>query len=119
MMRSGGKMKDEWSLKDKITPDKLHGSYLEAIQKINPESFNPNAQKHYDDLTSDQQFIDIYICTEINKVFDTLRQRLIKDLYNIDFKYRPLNSEKDGKMNWDVIVENLTHIINKRFGIKK
>lgn len=43
----------------------LHAWYLEATAKLSPESYNPNAQKHYDDLTDEQQFIDRYIAQKI------------------------------------------------------
>jgi len=47
--------------------EKLHEWYLEACQKINPESFNKEAQKLYIDLTEEQKFIDRYIAEKILK----------------------------------------------------
>lgn len=49
-----------------ITPEELHIWYLEATQKLNPDSFNPKAQKPYSELTKEQQFIDKYIAYRIN-----------------------------------------------------
>ena len=40
---------------------KLHEWYLLATEKLNPDSYNPKAQKQYDDLTPEQQSIDIFI----------------------------------------------------------
>jgi len=45
---------EEWARKQ-------HEWYLEATAKLHPESYNPNAQKSYDDLTEEQKFIDRYI----------------------------------------------------------
>ncbi len=45
---------------DKL-PEKLHLWYLEAVKELHPESFNPNANKPYNELTDEQKFIDKYI----------------------------------------------------------
>jgi len=52
---------------DIITPEKLHQLYLDATRKLKPESYNPNAQKYYEDLTDEQQAIDIYIARAIRE----------------------------------------------------
>lgn len=44
---------------------KLHTWYLEATKELKPESFNPNAQKAYEDMTDEQRFIDRYIADQI------------------------------------------------------
>lgn len=44
---------------------KLHGWYLEATARLHPESYNPNAQKPYDDMTEEQKFMDRYIAGKI------------------------------------------------------
>ncbi len=41
--------------------EKLHIWYLEATKMLKPESYNPNAQKAYADLTEEQRQIDRYI----------------------------------------------------------
>jgi len=45
--------------------EKLHEWYLEATSKLNPESYNPEAQKKYKDLTGEQKFIDRFIAKKI------------------------------------------------------
>jgi uncharacterized protein YuzE len=50
-----------------ITPEELHQWYLEATKALNPESFNPNAQKPYDKLTEEQKFIDKFIANKVNQ----------------------------------------------------
>lgn len=47
--------------------EQLHIWYLEATQKLNPKSFNKEAQKQYKDLTEEQKFIDRYIAEKILK----------------------------------------------------
>ena len=49
-----------------ILPEELHGWYLEATKNLKKESFNPDAQKCYDELTKEQKFIDIWISELIN-----------------------------------------------------
>lgn len=53
--------------KKEIKPEQLHEWYLEATKELNPESYNPNAQKSYDQLTEEQRFIDKYIADKINQ----------------------------------------------------
>jgi hypothetical protein len=43
----------------------IHDWYLQATKKLNPESYNQNAQKKYDDLTEEQKFIDRYIAGKV------------------------------------------------------
>jgi len=43
----------------------LHIWYLDATKKLNSESYNPNAQKSYDDLTEEQKDIDRYIAQKV------------------------------------------------------
>ena len=50
-----------------ITPKQLHEWYLEAIKSFHPESYNPNVQKSYEELTDEQKKIDAYIAGNINK----------------------------------------------------
>jgi hypothetical protein len=50
----------------KISPEQLHEWYLEAVEKISPDNFNPNAAKPYGELTDEQRFIDEYIADKIN-----------------------------------------------------
>jgi len=50
-----------------ITPEELHKWYLEAVKELKPESFNPNAQKKYSELTDEQKSIDKHIALQINR----------------------------------------------------
>ena len=43
----------------------LHKWYLEATKKLSPESYNPNAQKPYEEMTEEQKFIDRYIADKV------------------------------------------------------
>jgi hypothetical protein len=45
--------------------ESLHVWYLEATRELKPESFNPNTQKAYADLTEEQKFIDRFIAGKI------------------------------------------------------
>ncbi len=47
------------------TARQLHTWYLEATQKISPDSFNKNAQKSYDELSDEQKSIDLYIAGKL------------------------------------------------------
>ena len=49
-----------------ITPQQLHEWYLEATKSLHPESYNPNAQKSYEELTDEQRKIDEYMAEKIN-----------------------------------------------------
>jgi len=55
-----------------ISPEELHKWYLEATKKLNPLSFNEKAQKPYEELTKEQQFIDEFIAAKINDKRDKL-----------------------------------------------
>jgi len=50
----------------KAEPEELHEWYLEATKLLKKESYNPNAQKPYDELSEEQKFIDKFICDRIN-----------------------------------------------------
>lgn len=49
-----------------ISPEELHKWYLEATKKLNPKSFNEDAQKPYEQLSEEQKYIDKYIANKIN-----------------------------------------------------
>lgn len=49
--------------------ENLHIWYLEATRELKPESFNPNAQKSYADLTEEQKFLDRYIAGKMLAAF--------------------------------------------------
>ena len=53
------------TIEDVARPEMLHEWYLEATQKLRPESFNANAQKPYEEMTDEQKQIDIYIADKI------------------------------------------------------
>lgn len=50
---------------DGITPEFLHNEYLKTVKHLHPESFNPVANKPYDELTDEQKSIDIFIAQAI------------------------------------------------------
>ena len=50
-----------------VKPETLHQWYLEAVKKLKPESYNPNAQKPYSELTKEQKFIDEFIATALKR----------------------------------------------------
>jgi hypothetical protein len=68
---------------------KLHEWYLEATKSLNPESYNPNAQKSYDDLTAEQKYIDNYIADET-----------IAYILSLLPKEEPLNYAGHGDIYW-------------------
>ena len=49
-----------------ITPEQLHKWYLEAVNEMNTSEYNLNAAKPYEELTTDQKYIDQYIAEKIN-----------------------------------------------------
>ena len=61
-------LKAELDRAKELTPEKLHQLYLDATVFLNPDSYNPQAQKQYSDLTEEQKSIDIYICDAIKKL---------------------------------------------------
>lgn len=54
----------------------LHIWYLEATSELRPESYNPNAQKPYDDMTDEQKAIDRYIAKKVVDLI-LIQQRLV------------------------------------------
>ena len=50
-----------------IKPEQLHQWYLDAIKLLKPESYNPDANKPYSELTEEQKTIDKFIANRINK----------------------------------------------------
>lgn len=45
----------------------LHQWYLEATKELNPESYNPEAQKEFWKLSDEQRYIDEFIAGKILK----------------------------------------------------
>ena len=52
----------------------MHKWYLEATKKMNPESYNPKAQKKYKDLTEEQKQIDRFIAEKVLQKFSKLEE---------------------------------------------
>ena len=50
-----------------ITPQLIHGWYLEATANLDAASFNPKARKPYEELSEEQKSIDEYIANKINE----------------------------------------------------
>lgn len=112
-------MTDSWSLKGKITPHKLHGSYLEAVQNLKPESYNPNAIKMYDDLTDEQKSIDEYICKEIEKIHNILRQKIIEDIHEMITEEFLEQETYWYEHDIENFMDDVKSKLNKRFGCDK
>lgn len=63
-----------------IKPEQLHEWYLQAINLLHPESYNPDAQKPYDELTEEQKTIDKFIADRINNEIRKIKDELLKEL---------------------------------------
>lgn len=59
--------------------EKLHKWYLEIVARLKPASYNPEAQKPYNELTSQQQEIDRYIASKVLAYFESLVPEKIPD----------------------------------------
>lgn len=96
-------MSDDWSLKGKITPAMVHVNYLEACKEISPENYNQKAQRQYSALTTEQQFIDVYLSSVITGKMERLRKAILADVDEARRTKRRIP---------------LANIINRRFGVK-
>ena len=47
----------------------LHMWYLDATKQLDPENYNPDAQKEYKDLNEQQKFIDRFIAMKVIALF--------------------------------------------------
>jgi len=65
-----------------LKPEDLHNWYLEATKELNPESYNPDAQKPYDELTDEQKFIDKFVCSRIKQHVKSAVMGLLNDIEN-------------------------------------
>jgi len=63
--------------------EQLHNWYLEATKELNPENYNPKAQKLYLELNEQQKNIDRYIAKKIIDIFIKDRQKFIEILERI------------------------------------
>jgi len=63
--------------------EKLHEWYLEATQTLKRESFNPNAQKKYKDLSDEQKQIDRYIAERVDSFAEKKARPLVEALEEI------------------------------------
>ena len=55
---------DRIGMSSKLAP-LLHKWYLEATKKLNPNDYNPKAQKEYHELTDSQRYISEHIAFRI------------------------------------------------------
>ena len=70
--------------------EKLHEWYLEATKALKPESYNPNAQKKYSELTEEQKFIDRFIADKILSLLPSEEgadNTLVKEVVSMDCPY--------------------------------
>jgi len=58
-------IKEAWTQEEIDTAKYMHLCYLEATKLLNPKSYNKNAQKPFDKLTKEQQFIDLFIARKM------------------------------------------------------
>ncbi len=61
-----------------IKPEELHQWYLDAIKLLHPESYNPNANKPYEELTEEQKTIDKFIADRINMRIREIKEKLLE-----------------------------------------
>jgi len=58
--------------------EQLHKWYLEATKELQKESFNPAAQKQYNELTEEQKNIDRYIARKLTDSMNLVVANLTK-----------------------------------------
>jgi len=94
--------------------ERLHIWYLEVTKKINPKSFNPNAQKEYSKLTEEQKFIDKYIS---EKILEELEQRE-KEILEDEIKW--LNYLRQIRMNNQILkkIQNRIKKLEEQIKVK-
>lgn len=75
-----------------VTEKELHDWYLQSTKLLNPKSYNPNAQKPFENLTKEQQQIDKLIAYKVNlkheMIVDELKlsQRMMMKTYRVGLK---------------------------------
>ena len=84
----------------KITAKQLHDWYLEATQKLNPDNYNPKAQKPYEELNTQQQFIDQYIADKINAIKHLDLEELDEEVI-VNMLITTPGSNDVGKPEWE------------------
>ena len=57
-------MKDTQTLTLRLA-ELMHKWYLEACKELSPISYNPNAQKPFKELSSEQRYLDMYIARKV------------------------------------------------------
>lgn len=72
-----------------VTAEQLHDWYLEAIQTLPADAFNPAARKPYKELNEHQKYIDEYIAAKVNQLMAdnryTSKARKLEGLWFILF----------------------------------
>lgn len=92
--------------------EQLHNWYLESIKELNPGSYNENANKPFNKLSHDQQFIDTYIAIKLiehYKLNKNINPYMVMDCavnYIILNFQKELSDDQIGKMS------NLLAILN-------
>lgn len=76
-------------------PEQLHSWYLEAVKELKPESFNPNANKPYSEITDEQKSIDIYIANKITNLFSQEKEKWIREIKNSSLNNDQVNEVLD------------------------
>jgi len=98
-------IKEAWTQEEIDTAKYMHLCYLEATKLLNPKSYNKNAQKPFDKLTKEQQFIDLFITRKmLNLVGDASKKvssnPVLEELKSIRRILEDMNNKIGPKKNW-------------------
>ena len=77
----------------------LHNWYLEATDKLDPASFNREAQKPYSKLTKEQKFIDEYIADKIALTHTKLMLAKDEQISKIQADFNSLKNDMADEIN--------------------
>jgi hypothetical protein len=84
----------------------IHTWYLEASQKLHPESFNPEAQKSYEDLTEEQKYLDRYLAEQIVSLLSTQQAEIKREIHKISVeRIEDDLATKDFQLGWNEAVQ--------------
>ena len=70
----------------------LHEWYLAATAELSPEFYNPEAQKSFDELTPEQQYIDRFIAGKVERLIaDIIGEDLPVEYNSLDEYKKPID----------------------------
>lgn len=67
--------------------EQIHLWYLEVTKELHPESYNPNAQKSYADLTEEQKYMDRYLAGKFLDFLAKKREEIESMKYRDQFAH--------------------------------